>query len=301
MSLPARERRSPSVPTPFILEAAEDWYQKKSGSGRWCPQVQENVRRYVKRWKPAFGSKPVGELQVLDVELYESERAKTGVAASTLNQERTYLRQFCRWARSHGWLEEDPTMNWEHREEVVRKKYCPLSIREERRLLPKMPRWLARASKFAIATGLREGTIRAVLWRMAELRRVRRGLRVWILTIPGGIMKTRKDFWIPLSEEAQEAMGKAKRPEDHIFDLPTKTMVCYYFKRAVRAAGLDPACSFHDTRRTFVARLSAAGVPMNVIMRLGGWKRPTTMLTHYCELQEDVALAAARKVYRGLL
>lgn len=303
MSLPAEQLGNlPS--SPLFVQAAEDWYRKKVASGRWSEKVAKNVGRYVRSWKASLGARPVGEIQILEMELYEAQRAarkgrKGGaqIGAFSLNQERSYLRQFLRWARTHGWIAHDPTSCWEHREEVVQRKYVPLALEEERRLCRKAPRWLARIVTVGIATGLRLGTIRALRWSMVGRRQISVGW-VTILTIPPQIMKTRKPHWTVLSHAALEAMGPAKKPGDAIFTIPSAPMVAYYFKRSVKAAGLDPACTFHDTRRTFVARLAACGTPMNVVMRLGGWKRPTTMLNHYCELQEEVALDAVEKIHR---
>jgi integrase len=299
MSLPAQKIERPST-SPLFLQAVDDWFRKKSSSGRWSEGVQDNVARFVRAWKESFGAKAVGDLQILEVEAHEARRAsrkKGGISASIMNQERAYLRQFLRWAKTHGWIDGDPTAAWEPREEVVQKKYVPLTLQEEQRLVRCCPRWLSRAIRFAIATGLRQGTIRKLLWSMVGARVVG-GKRIPVIDIPARIMKTRKNHWIPLADEALDAMGRAGKPDSPIFFLKSKSAVCYWFKKAVKAAGIDPACSFHDTRRTFVARLAGEGTPMNLIMRLGAWRRPTTMLIHYTELQEEVALDALQKIHR---
>lgn len=296
--LPAKKLDSASA-SPIFEIAVEDWLRKKASSGRWCPAVEGNARRYARAWKESFHGKCLGDLQLLDVELHETRRAarKGGVSNSAMNQERGFFRQFLKWCRTHGWLSHDPAAAWEPREELVEKKYVPLSLDEELRFVRKARRWLARVVVFAIATGCRLGTCRAVTWGMHTVRLIR-GRKVHVLVIPARVMKTRKDHTVVLSEEALRVMGAPGGKEDPIFRLPSNSMVDYWFKKAARAAGIDPACTFHDTRRTFVARLAAVGTPMHVVMKLGGWRRPTTMLTHYCELGEDVALDAVEKIHR---
>jgi len=299
--VPARQLESTPA-SPLFDIAVEDWLRKKAASGRWCPLVEGNARRYARAWKESFRGKRIGDLQILDVELHEARRAarkgqKGLISNSSVNQERAFFRQFLKWCRTHNWLSSDPAAAWETREELVRRKYVPLTLDEEHRFVRKARKWLGLVVIFAISTGCRLGTIRALTWSMFSAR-VIRNQRVSMLLVPARVMKTRKDHTVVLCEEALAAMGKPGASEDPIFRLPSNSMVDYWFKKAARKAGIDPACTFHDTRRTFVARLAAENVPMNVVMKLGGWRRPTTMLTHYCELQEEVALAAVEKIHR---
>ena len=52
------------------------------------------------------------------------------------------------------------------------------------------------------------------------------------------------------------------------------------FNKAVKRANI-PRCTFHDLRKTGATQLLRAGVPLQVVQAMGGWKRPDVLLRHY--------------------
>jgi integrase len=289
--LQAPPRRPSMADPPTAGEAIDLWVEWKASSGDWVPGVQENVRRMSRRWLQAFGDKPVAAVDELDLERHEMARASAGVAPSTMNQERAFLRSWCKYVRAHRWCKADwnPTVNWKRRLEVVRKKYVPIPADAEARIRQEAEGlqvgWVWRMITFAITTNLRRGAIMAL-----KVGMVSSDADGSYLNAPAAIIKNKKALRIPLSPRAVDAMGplEGRRPEESLFRAPQKkSQLSYWVKRVMHLAGLDPSCSFHDTRRTFVQRLSRERVPMNVIMKLGGWKRPNTMLEHYCDLAEE--------------
>lgn len=268
------------------LEEALGLWAKKRSRG-WCSAVREHVARLRRLWLEAFGAETeVGEVTGLQVEAYEAERDDGKRSASALNQERIYLGGFFRWARDHGLRVDDPVRGWKHRRVVVRKKYRVLTREEEDRLCAVASEWLRRFVRVAVCTGLREGTIRAL----------RQGhLKGGVLEIPPEIVKTRDALRLPLPERALEAL----RGQDGevLVPLPTPQRVCKAFKAACKRAGIAPAATPHDLRRTWVARLVEQNVPMPVIQKLGGWRTVSTILNHYVTAVPDaVALEILERV-----
>lgn len=319
MSSPALALRPPDVKPPFtpkILstsapntgDAIRFWLDLKISSGKWCDLTRTNVSRMAGRWIELIGQKKLRSIEVHDIEILEKARSESGIVETSMNQERAYLRQFFRWAHTHhGWMRatQDPAQNWKKRPEIVHRKYVALSQEDEGRFCSasiELKRdWLWRMVVLAIATNLRQGAIRRLTVGMVS--RDVDGFA--FLNVPYTIIKTKQNRRIPLSPKALAAIGPLEgRQADEILiqGIPTgdgdtvKSQICYWTKVAAKRAGIDKAFSFHDTRRTFVARLSRQNVPMHTIMILGGWKRSNTMLDHYCTIQED----EARKVF-GML
>lgn len=291
---------------PTFREVAEEWYRWKTEGGHWVQGVRENVARMKRRWtEEHFGDVPINEVSTTHVELLEKARAATGIVASSLNLERSYLRACFKWARTHReWgLEDDPLATWLPRTEVVAKEYAPFTAEGEEAFYLVAPPWLSQITLFAINTGVRRGTLLKLKVGMIHWRTIRlstgREKEAAVIHIPARIMKAKKDHKVPLNQNALDAIGslRGRKPDELLFPgLPGKSVIAHAFKRAVRKAGLPDSCSFHDTRRTFVSRLSAKGVPMHVIMKLGPWSRPTTMLIHYCSLSDDEALQVLEKI-----
>lgn len=51
-------------------------------------------------------------------------------------------------------------------------------------------------------------------------------------------------------------------------------------------AGL-PQLKFHTLRKTGATILLDAGVPLQVVQRMGGWKKPDVLLRHYAAVSAE--------------
>ena len=62
--------------------------------------------------------------------------------------------------------------------------------------------------------------------------------------------KTKEPIYLPLSPEALKWMPERgdKTAEDHVFDLPTQTVINAHLKTWAKAAGIDKRFSFHMAR-----------------------------------------------------
>jgi integrase len=65
------------------------------------------------------------------------------------------------------------------------------------------------------------------------------------------------------------------------------------YRRALKAAQLDPVLRFHDLRHTFGTQMAVAGVPMRTLQELMGHQQPSTtaIYAHYAPNEEEVAMA----------
>lgn len=256
----------------IVSEALKMWQAKKARA--WCPKTAEYVGRLAEGWRSVFGGKEVADVGVLDVERLETERDNGKRSASALNQERTYLRQFFRWAEACGMRQGScPASQWTYRRPVVKREYVALTREQEDRLVEEaeLP-WLRAFIRLGVCTGLREGTLRKLDWSM---------VKDGVLEIPAKLMKQRRALRLPLAPRALEAIGP---PGAGLLlpGLPRAETVYREFKRAVWRSGAPRETSPHDLRRTFVARLAAAGVPTHIIMQLGGWRTLGVLVSHYC-------------------
>ena len=262
------------------------WLEKKA---HLTPRALEDLYRMARRWRAAVGAKEVSELGPEDVEAVERASA-AGRSASYVNKERMYFRGWLRYAAELGLVSESVGRVWKRRQEVVKKEYVCLSREEEERLLAHCPCWLASIVEFAVATGLREGTLKLLTWGMVG--------EEGTLRVPPEIMKARKAHRIPLSGKAYAALGPRRGPTEALFpDLPEARVVYRCFKKAVKAACINPNTNVHDLRRTFVGRLLQAGCPTATVAQLGGWAGESVMIRHYLAEMESVeALTYLEKV-----
>ena len=270
-------------------EALEAWINKKRRT--WCPKVTEHVRRLAKGWVENFGAgKLVSDVSVADVEKIETARDDGRRSGSALNQERTYMRQFFKWCRLNEWRTSDPTSTWAFRSTEVKREYCPLSKEQEGALVEVSPPWLRRFVRLAIYTGLREGTIKQLAWGMLQ--------EDGLLVIPGQLIKNRKPHRIPLIPKVLDELGPRQPAECPLVPgMPEPTRVYQEFKKYAARAGLPSLASPHDLKRTFVARCHAAGISLDRVMALGGFRSMGIIVRHYFSpVPADEARAMLEKV-----
>jgi len=270
--------------------AIERWLGKKCRE--WSFEVASFVKMLSKNWTRHFAEE-IAAVGVADVEKLEEERANGRRSGSALNQERTYLRQLFRYAELHGWREkgQDPTATWKYRSTKVRRPYAPLTQEEEARLLAVAPEWLRRMTVLGICTNLRERALRGLTWGMLDEQGV--------LRVPAELIKTEDPRTIPLVPRALELLTPRGAPEEKILAGCPKSasMIWREFKRYGRQAGINANSTPHDLRRTFAQRLGFAKVPTHLLLKLGGWKTMSILVTHYTS---DVPTDDARKLMENL-
>ena len=65
--------------------------------------------------------------------------------------------------------------------------------------------------------------------------------------------------------------------QNHVFDLPSLTVINALFKPWTKATGIDKWFSFHTRRHTFATTVTLTqGVPLETVSKMLGHKRITT-------------------------
>lgn len=256
---------------------------------RWSTRHAEHVWRLAQGWISTFGHRPPSELTVTDLEQHELSRAP-GRSASALNQERSYLLSFLRYCGAHGVLgHREPASllaTWRRRRPQVVRQYRTLPREAQDHFLLALPENVQTPVQLALYTGLRWGTLRRLTFSHFQ--------EDFGLRIPRGVQKNFDEIQLPLPPALRELIQQCRRPHDHqgraheryhqhrIFPhLPPANRLWDLFRRASAACDLDPPVTPHDLRRTFVARAAAAGVPLEVVQLLGGWRSRSVLLDHY--------------------
>lgn len=267
----------------YLREALNQWFRLREMD--WSPRHAEQVRRILDRLSTSCGSVDVSAICAAELSEHYRKRAQK-ISASALNQERVYLNSFFKWATQMGYTtpSSEPMAAWRHRRVVVKRSYVELSREQEQRLLEASPPWLKRFILIALYTGLRTGTIRKLRPEM---------VRDGVLEVPASLMKTRDAFCLPVSTNLREKLAHHMLSLSDVGIVPSQSVLNKAFKAACARAGLPKETSPHDLRRTFVARLTECGVPLQTVMALGGWKSMGTILKHYASRATRTAAAAA--------
>lgn len=258
-----------------VGHAALEWFRWKSEGAAWSAKHRSKVRRVVDRLHDFFAGREVASLDVGDLRLLE--QAQVGRrSADALNFDRLYLVSFFAFARKNGWTELDPMSCWLHRKcEPDPDKVFTFYSKEERDALRRQIRADLRAfMQFSFVTGLRQSTVRLLKWKWLS--------REGVLCVPAWAVKNRMAIRQALPGELVLELGPRKRPEDLLFpDLPPwPQQIWKEFKKACRRAGVRDGRP-HDMRRTMANNLANRGVPMSVIMRIGGWRSEKTVRRYY--------------------
>lgn len=266
-------------------EEAVDRWLVESTHGR----IRE---RELARWlSPKLDGQPVSA--VADPDVY-AHLQKLGLAFgwkhATVNRMMCVVRAVLR-----------ACVRWRHLEHVPPVPMYPERLPEPRwltqeefqRLYQALPAHLALATHFAVLTGLRMRSMLALTWDRIDLK-------AKVAWIPSAQMKAGRAHGIPLSGEAIKVLQRLRtlNPRGaHVFQWkgkPVGTCHTIYFKRAVRRCGLAPF-RWHDLRHTWASWAVQAGVPLQQVMELGGWKS-YSMVLRYSHLAPSHLAAAAELV-----
>lgn len=257
-----------------VDEALQVFYRSRTWG---CRKSELKAEGYIKRWSKRWEAKEVSELTERDIQELERERQNGSRAASSLNYERNLLRQFCAFcARCSLPLRAGISEGWKARVEDVNQECFTFYNPTERRALRDSIREdLKRYVFFSAVTGLRQSTIRRLIWGWISPGGV--------LRVPPSAVKNRVAIRQALPAELIEVLGPRGKPQDPVFGEmpPWPQTVWKEFRKACRRAGV-PVGSPHDLRRSFASSLMEENVPLLVIATLGGWKKVETIRRYYC-------------------
>ena len=142
-----------------------------------------------------------------------------------------------------------------------------MTIEEVRALIatPMKNEAVKQAYLFSCFCGLRISDIISLKWKDVFVDRGQYRLSV-------SMQKTKEPIYLPLSPEALKWMPERgeKTSEDHVFDLPSPTMINTLLKPWAKAAGIDKRFSFHTSRHTFATMMLTLGADLYTTSKLLG-------------------------------
>ena len=253
----------------------------------------------VEQWlAPYFGERSVDSIRPEDVvalmRLMESGQRPTAprrtkqCSPKTIRNYIGTLSALCNFAERKGWTGANPCRHVDlpahERDEDIRF----LEPREVQALADAAVdgpyHALDRAPSLAAAmTGLRQGELIALRWRDVDWTAGRVRVRQNYVLGEFGTPKSRRSTRsVPLADavagELERLFQQSGRQadDDLVFADPVtgaplqKAALLRRYRRALKAAQLDPTHRFHDLRHTFGTRMAAAGVPMRTLQEWMG-------------------------------
>jgi integrase len=263
-------------------------------AARWLADVAETSKKKelsVLNWlKKHLEHEPLRAIdreaiQVLR-ELCLEDRAK-----STVDRHMAILRAVLNKCVEWGYLEAAPPVPMYN---VRQGDFRWLTHPEFDSLRKELPPHLQLAADCAVRSGLRMRSMLRLTWDRIDLR----AKRFWV---PGMQMKGKKHaHGMPISRELAKVFRKAKTANpngDHVFQYlgePIDDCNTKAFQDAVARSGVGPL-RWHDLRHTFASWAVQAGVTLQELMQIGGWKTYSSVL-RYAHLAPDHLAEAAELV-----
>lgn len=238
------------------------------------------LRELVDRWKREKASKrslgrdleilsriPKQEALLADIDGkwlqgYLSSLA-AGSSPANANRHRACIVSALNQAKSWGWIDAVPTL-----ETYSTVKHEPRWLTREQfeQLARELPPHVEAMARFGVATGLRYSNIAGFRWDWIRER---------VAYVPPAEAKAGKPIAVPLNAAAMAVLDRQKGLDatwafvDHKGSGPVGSVKTAWLK-AVKRAGLE-GVRFHDLRHSWASWHLAAGTPLMVLQRLGGW------------------------------
>lgn len=206
------------------------------------------------------------------------------VSPTTINRYSATISAVLNVARERGWIRVVPVM--ERSAEEPRVEF--LTRPQWDALRAKLPAHLVPLASFALATGQRQKVVTHLAWREVSLEQR-------CLILPAERMKNGKPLRVPLSADAMAILqGQAGKSDVWVFPWersgrPVEQPAGLAWRKALMSAGLPRTFRWHSLRSTWVVWHLEAGTPLEVVMRLGGWRRIDVLIRHYAHFSKGLA------------
>lgn len=208
---------------------------------------------------------------------------------STINRYYATIAAVLNVAKAQGWIDSVP--GWERYSEDPRVEY--LSRADWAKLKAQLPEHLRILASFAVGTGQRQHVVTHLEWSHVHMDRR-------MLVLPASTQKNKRPLGVPLSAEAAAILagqvGKHPRwvfpfgPENDKGERgPIVQPAGAAWRKALVRAGLPRAFRWHSLRSTWAIWHLEAGTPLEVVMRLGGWKRMDVLVRHYAHFTQGIS------------
>jgi integrase len=242
------------------------------------------------------------EITTARVDAYADHRTASGAKPATVNRELAALRRAFKVALRKQLLPSMPVVTLLP-EDNVREGFVDQA--EFEALLAKLREFdaadVADAAEFAYRTCLRRGNALGAVWPWFKLKIDHTGAVVsGSVRLPGAVTKNKKPLAFPLTGALLALVARrwTKRlPEcPYVFHRAGRRIGRFEraWNKACAAVGL-PRVLFHDLRRSAARNYRRAGVDIDVIQRIGGWKT-ASMFKRYNVIDERDLLDAADRL-----
>lgn len=271
----------------FVLwrEAAERWMKTTA-------KRSTDMDKMILKWlDPYIGDEPIRAIDRNAIDELRQAARDEGWAESTVDRYMCLMRSILN-ACADEWhlIERAPKVPMFNPE---RPEPRWLTKDEWARLHAELPEHLQLAAHFAVLTGLRMRAMLGLTWQRIDMD----AGRLWV---PGRQQKGKRTLGIPISKEAMRVLKKLRKlnPEgDHVFQWqgePIDDVNGISFQKALKRAKIEGA-NWHTFRHTFASWAVQAGVTLQELMDLGGWRDIRSVLV-YAHLAPDHLAKAASKI-----
>lgn len=296
LSLPAGRKTHLS-----FREAGRQYLQRmEEGGGKNLPRKRLHIERYL---APFFGDQRLDSLSSFTVDRYRKLRRDAGAAVGTINREIATLSHLLGMAVEWRWLKAKPCKI--KRQKETGGRIIALTDEQARALIEAAvgdsDTRLYLFVAFGLNTAMRHSEILAARYDRVDFERLR-------LHVPEAKAGTREQ---PITPELAEMLRREREMVDDrdgwIFPATrsdTKTdghrrRMDRAFRRAVKAAGLDPTMiTPHVMRHTAITNLVKAGIDLPTIQRISGHKT-LAMVLRYTHVHSDHIDQAIRSIGQG--
>jgi integrase len=233
----------------------------------------------------AFAGWPALAITSVATDTYTDERLASGAAVGTVNRELNILRRAFNLALEKQLLPTAPKITF-RREDNVREGFVdPADLEPLLAALRARDAVVADVAEAAFLTLLRRGNVVRLAWPMCSLTVEGGHVVGGALRLPGTVTKNKKALMVPLTGRLLALIDRRWRARIetcpavfHRQGVPVRDFRKTW-RRTVTALG-RPGLLLHDLRRSGARTLIRAGVPEDIVMKMGGWKT-RSMLTRY--------------------
>lgn len=166
-----------------------------------------------------------------------------------------------------------------------------LTPEEIGRVAKELPEHQRDIFEFSVATGLRQANAKLLEWSWLSMDRR-------VLRVPKEKFKNRDELMIPLNESAmlvlRRRLGKHKQFVFTYNGAPVEQVNTRAWRNALQRAGIADY-RWHDNRHTWAHQSRRAGVGLDDLQDLGGWKDPK-MTRRYATPDLEALAEKARKL-----
>jgi integrase len=281
-----------------LVELVRRESTRKGNRTGWRLGTAEHPRQCVRYLTETFGGTPALHITADDVDRYADARIAAGAQPATVNRELAILRHGFKLGVRKGLLPSMPHVAMRSEAGNERQGFLdPVAFDAFLDALRQRDPVVADLTQGAYFTLLRRSNISKLTWPQLSLD-VQDGEVVGgELRLPGTMTKNKRPLALPLTGRLLALINHRwqVRSGEYVFHRDGVRLKAFtgVWKPAARVIG-QPGLLFHDLRRSGARALIRAGVPEDVVLKLGGWLT-RSMLTRYNVVDtSDLADAQAK-------